>query len=349
MTTRTLIVALLLGASVAGGSQLMKLQLTASPEQQVSEVLVLMQDVPRGKMRKPEMLATRKYLTSALPFGGINKMEDAVGRVSTIALRKGVLFENALAPKGSLAGLQGMIPDNKRAFMIRTPNVASGLAGLVQPGDHVDVLLTVDHDADDEDTGGGAVVTLLQDIEVLAVDQHLDGAVAAPVSEKKKSNGAAPQVAIKSVTLIASPADAMRLSLAQTKGTLQLSLRSPGAPSDDDGIGLVAVTFNDLLGRAKKVVHAKAEQLVADTRSVAKERQPTEVAAPVAPMPPAPPVTPVLAAAEQLQVAKLPEPPSLPPIVMFEGNSWSSIDLSLVQGRHSVSRYAPIPSALRAK
>ena len=306
-----------------------------------------MQDVARGKTIKAEMVAKRSYAASSLPFGVVSKLEDAVGRVSTLALRKGVLFENALAPKGSLAGLQGMIPEGKRAFTIRTPNVASGVAGLVQPGDHVDVLLTVDHDEEGEDTGGGAVVTLLQDIEVLAVDQHLDGSVAPPTTEKSKGRTSAAPAGIKSVTLVASPQDAMRLSLAQSKGTLQLSLRSPGNESDQDMSSVVAVTFNDLLGRAKKVVHANNEVLVADKREVAEEVKPVEVAASVAPVPP---VVPVIAkTAEVVQVAKLPEPPGLPPIVMYEGNSRSSIDLSLVQGRHYVSRYAPTVAAYSSK
>ena len=311
MTTRTLILALFFGASVAAGSQLMKLQLTAVPDQQMTEVLVLMQDVPRGKTLKAEMLAKRNYAASTLPFGVISKLEDAVGRVSTVALRKGVLFENALAPKGSLAGLQGMIPEGKRAFTIRTPNVASGVAGLVQPGDHVDVLLTVDRDDEDEDTGGGAVVTLLQDIEVLAVDQHLDGSVAPPTSEKSKGRSVATPAGIESVTLIASPGEAMRLSLAQSKGTLQLSLRSPGNESDQDLSGVVAVTFNDLLGRGKKVVQANIERVVADSRDAAEERRPKEAATPAAPVVPA--VAAVTQPAEVLQVAKLPEPPALPP------------------------------------
>ncbi len=331
MTKRTLILALLFGASVAAGSQLLKLQLTTEPEQKMSEVLVLMQDIPRGKTLTAEMFGKRKYLTSALPFGVVSKLEDAVGRISGMALRKGVLLENTLATKGASAGLQGMIPDGKRAFTIRTPNVASGVAGLVQPGDHVDVLLTVDESNTDDETGGGAVVTLLRNIEVLAVDQQLDGLAAAPAADKSRGRTSASQPGIKSVTLIASPDDAMRLSLAQSKGTLQLSLRSPGSTSDESMVSTVAITFNDLLGRTKK--------LLRDVPSTDEKREPKEERRATEPVVPATPARDVFAA--DVQVAKAPEPPALPPIVMYQGNSRSTVDVSLVQGRQYVSRFAP--------
>lgn len=343
MTTRTLILALLFGVSVAGGSQLMKMQLTATPDQQLSEVIVLLQDVPRGKTLKSEMLSKKNYQANALPYGVIGTMEDAVGRVSTVALRKGVLFENSLAPKGSLAGLQGMIPEGMRAFTVRTPNVASGLAGLVQPGDRVDVLLTVDDDHEAEDSGGAAVVTLLRDIEVLAVDQVLDGSAPPPTTSKTKTRAVATVAAIKSVTLIATPNDAMRLSLAQTKGTLQLSLRSPGDEPVDDSTEVRAITFNDLLGRTKKVVTTVIAQASHEEKPEVKEvPRPAEV---VAPEPPVAPVREPRIA--DVQIAKVPEPPALPPIVMYEGNSRSSINLSLVQGRQFVSRYAPSVPGLK--
>lgn len=326
MTKRTLILSLLFGASVAAGGQLLKWQLTVSPDQKMTEVIVLMRDVPRGKTLTAEMLTKRKYLASALPFGVVSNMDEAVGRVTSVAIRTGVLLENTMAPKGTLAGLQGMIPEGKRAFTIRTPNVASGVAGLVQPGDRVDVLLTVDGEEIDDDTGGATMVTLLRDIEVLAVDQHLDGSAATPPpSEKSRGRASSMQAAIKSVTLIASPDQAMRLGLAQSKGTLQLSLRSPGSTPEDDFGGVVAITFNDLLGRTKKVLRKDSDRSVSENRDSAGDRRTTEPAAPV------------------------PEPPALPPIVMLRGTSRSTVSVSLVQGRQSAGQSVSAPNLTSAQ
>ena len=154
MTKRTLVLALLFGTSVAFGSYLLKWQFTNSPDSRLSDVVVLTKDVPKGAVLSAEMLGSRKYASNALPFGVVGKLDDAIGRVSHVSIQKGVLLENHLAPKGTMAGLTGLIPAGMRAFTIHTPSVASGLAGLVQPNDHVDVLLTIDKEDRDRCLGG---------------------------------------------------------------------------------------------------------------------------------------------------------------------------------------------------
>ena len=56
-----------------------------------------------------------------------------------------------------------------------SPGLSAGLsvAGFILPGNKVDVLLNLRGNANDE-TGGGSTTTLLQSIEILAVDQRLD-------------------------------------------------------------------------------------------------------------------------------------------------------------------------------
>jgi pilus assembly protein CpaB len=84
------------------------------------------------------------------------------------------------------------------------------------PGDRVDVLLTMSSDHNDG-TGGGTTTTLLQNVEVMAVDQ----AVEAPAENKVDLKE------LRSVTLQVAPEQALILSLGQNKGILHLSLRNP--------------------------------------------------------------------------------------------------------------------------
>src|SRR5437879_8830127 len=104
-----------------------------------------------------------------------------------------------------------------RAFTIPTTNVASGVAGFVMPGNRVDVLLTMNGVGTREQTGGGVTTTLLQNIEILAVDQRID----APVDNKVDP------AQLRSVTLLVTPEEAARLDLGQNRGSLHLSLRNP--------------------------------------------------------------------------------------------------------------------------
>ena len=93
------------------------------------------------------------------------------------------------------------------------------------------VLLTVNSSAD---TGGGPVtVTLLQAVEILAVDQKLD----APTKNKVDTAD------FQSVTLLVTPNQASKLSLAGNKGTLQLALRNG---EDHDAAGSGPITMADL-------------------------------------------------------------------------------------------------------
>ena len=55
------------------------------------------------------------------------------------------------------------MPAGLRAFTIRTPNIASGVAGFILPGNFVDVLLTVDKVGGE----GGATIRLMPRVEVL--------------------------------------------------------------------------------------------------------------------------------------------------------------------------------------
>lgn len=316
MTKRTLALALLFGTSVAFGSYLLKWQFTNSPESRVSEVVVLMDDIPKGAVLSAEMLASRQYSSIALPFGIVSKLDDAIGRVSQVSVRKGVLLESHLAPKGTMGGLTGLIPAGMRAFTIHTPSVASGLAGLVQPSDHVDVLLTIDREDRDSPGGGATAVSLLRDMVVLAVDQKVE---VLPVAEPEnfRGRGSAMQpAAIKSVTLLATPDQAMRLGLAQTMGTLQLSLRNPESVPEDSG-QMASITFNQLLGREE--ARGRAVQVVTPTPPA----QPVEEVAPVR--------TPV----EE-------QPPALPPIMLYAGTSRSVIPLHSVFGRQSSEPVQPV-------
>ena len=111
------------------------------------------------------------------------------------------------------ASLASRLEVGMRAYTIRA-SLWSGLAGLMLPGDNVDVLLTVTDQATAKEIGA-VTVTLIQGVEVLAVDQLLE----TPASNKTEPS---PQHA---VTLAVTPIQAARLALAETKGTLSLSLR----------------------------------------------------------------------------------------------------------------------------
>ena len=131
------------------------------------------------------------------------------------------LLEDKLAPKGSRGSMAWVTKPGMRAFTIHTPSLASGVAGFVMPGDRVDVLLTMGGETRTA-PAAAARVTLLQNIEVMAVDQTIE----APAENKVDINHAPvgdPQV---------TPDQSLKLELGQNRGTLHLSLRNPEDSED---------------------------------------------------------------------------------------------------------------------
>jgi pilus assembly protein CpaB len=207
------VLALVFGGSAAVGVR----QYTGAgtTPREVVQVVVAKMNIPRGMLVTADQIKTREYPKEVLPAEAILKTDDVMDRSTlTPIVKDEPLLESKLSPKGQ-RGLASVVAEGMRAFTINT-NVASGVAGFILPGNKVDVLLTVASGANDM-TGGGVTTTLLQNVEILAVDQRVE----APAENKVNSNE------LRSVTLLVTPSQAAKLSLGQNKGTLYLALRNP--------------------------------------------------------------------------------------------------------------------------
>ena len=174
-------------------------------------VVVAAQDIPRGASITGDLVKTREYPKGMLPPGTLANVADAVDRAVFVPLVKDEpVLEGKLAPKGAKRGMAALVPNGLRAFTIHTPSVASGVGGFILPGDKVDVLFTMDGKRDTLTT------TLLQNLEILAVDQRIDAPADNRIDPKQ----------LHSVTLLVTPDQAARLGLAQNKGSLHLALRN---------------------------------------------------------------------------------------------------------------------------
>lgn len=235
MGSRTILIGLLAivaGVAAAIGARQLVRQWEPPAAEEMVSVVTMMSNVERWEIVGEEDMGVVNWPKNKVPEGAAVDMKEIAGRFALTALYKGQpVFENALAPPDTVAGLASLVPKGKRAFTILTPTIASGVAGFVLPGNKVDVLLTVSGSS--QEAGGAVTVTLLQSVEILAVDQLLD----APAENRVKTN------ALKSVTLLVTPEQAAKLSLAQNKGTLELALRNP---DDLTAAENVPVTVADL-------------------------------------------------------------------------------------------------------
>jgi pilus assembly protein CpaB len=124
--------------------------------------------------------------------------------------------------RGSLVGpqdrgfLAAALTAGMRAITVPV-NTSSGVAGFVFPGDHVDLVLT----SNVEGGGDGPTLkvseTIIRNIRVLATDQRTD---------EKDKDGKTTVKTFSNVTLEVTPRIAEKIAVAQSLGTLSLSLRS---------------------------------------------------------------------------------------------------------------------------
>jgi pilus assembly protein CpaB len=174
-------------------------------------VVVALENIPRGASITANLVKTRDYPKGMLPPGALARVEDVLDRAVFVPMLKDEpVLDGKLAPKGAKRGMAALVPNGMRAFTIHTPSVASGVAGFILPGNKVDVLLTM------EGRHGSITTTLVQNLEILAVDQRID-----PPADNRVDPSQ-----LRSVTLLVTPDQAARLGLAQNKGALHLSLRN---------------------------------------------------------------------------------------------------------------------------
>jgi pilus assembly protein CpaB len=222
MQIRTIVLgvlALTCGASaVVGVNQLSRQWETPTSLVETVDVVTAVTDVSRGSLLSSKVLSLRKWPKEMVPLGALTSIADASERSVLVPLVKGEpVLESKLASKDAGRGLAAMIPKGMRAFTIQTPTAVAGVGGFILPGDNVDVLLTTTSSGPTDPTGGGATATLLQNVRILAVAQHLDAPDENKVDPKE----------MNSVTLLVTPEQAAKLDLGMNKGTLHLSLRNP--------------------------------------------------------------------------------------------------------------------------
>lgn len=183
-----------------------------SPAGETLEIVVAAADLPLGTRLTPEMLTLARFFKNTLPTGYFTKIESLNGRVVLTSLKKNEpVLESRLAPtEVNTGGISAIIPAGKRAIAVKGDQVI-GLSGLIQPGNRVDVLVSINDPATNTDI----TKIVLQDVPVLATNTKM---------EKDAKGEAAP---VDVYTLEVTPEEGERLALAANQGRLQFALRNP--------------------------------------------------------------------------------------------------------------------------
>lgn len=223
-------------------------------------VLVAKKSIPPGSTLENEMIDEKKVPKEYMDANALapKDRELVLGQTVSIGLKAGQQISWADLGVREAEGLSGIIKEGERAITIPVDEV-TGVAGLLSPNDHVDILGTFHTPSEmkkkiNVKTGvfykEGSykaktnTVTLLQNVTILAAGTQLGA-----VYEEDTSMGAAvpkgpagvlgvesamgsrirrrSEKRYRTVTLLVTPLEAQILTYARSKGSLSLSLRNP--------------------------------------------------------------------------------------------------------------------------
>jgi len=219
-------VALLLAAGAALASYL---ALSRAPARQegreeamakTATVVVAARSLPQGATLTEGDVELRQAPVEAVAEGALADVREALGRVTLYPLARGEqVLRGKLLPQGAAPGdAAAALPPGKVGMAVKVaPETAAG--GLLRPGDRVDVVAALP-----AGTGGQEVwvaCTVAREVAVLAVGQE----VARPGEEGGLARGGKGDREAATVTLAASPEQALAIWAAAQRGRLTLALR----------------------------------------------------------------------------------------------------------------------------
>jgi len=211
-------VALVMGAFVSS-LVYRKLQSGRSPNAGPGEdVLVAADDLQVGTKIEDKDTKFVHFPSANLPAGVFHRKDKVLGRGVVVPIARGeFILTSKLAGENAGYGLPALIPPGMRAVSVRV-NDTTSVAGFVQPGTRVDVLLTGNPEGSSEQQ----TTTILENVAVVATGQRM---------ERNAAGEARPTPVI---TLLVSPDDAQKLTLASNQGHIQLALRNPLDTKEED-------------------------------------------------------------------------------------------------------------------
>ena len=236
---------LLAAAVLALGARAVYVNRTQAPPPPVVEIPVLVSaaDLPAGLLLREADLAWRPYPEGEVPRGALRQGSPGAELSGALVRRRvaeGTVLTAADIIRSDAPGfLAAVLKPGMRAVSVPIDDV-SGNAGLIQPGDAVDLILTQRLDRSGESGGGrrnDSVVseTVVENARVIAVGSSFQ---ATDANTNTRSGRA------RTVTLEVDPRAAEAVTVSAELGSLSLALRSfaldRSAAAEPDSASVVA-------------------------------------------------------------------------------------------------------------
>ncbi len=232
--------------SLIAGAAAPQAQAAAAPAPVVidgPEVLVATRALPVGTILDATALKFQPWPKELVENAYFQKqttdMAKLLGTVVRLPITAGQpVTQGQLVKPGDRGFLAAALGPGMRAVTVPV-SAQTSVAGFVFPGDHIDLLLTQSVGGANDGPALKATETVIRNLRVLATDQR--------TSNNKDEAGNTVVQAFSNVTVEATPRIAEQIAVAQTIGTLSLSLRSiaDNASELEQAIASGAVSVGD--------------------------------------------------------------------------------------------------------
>lgn len=223
--------------------------------EEMVEVLQAALEIQPGEMLNETNVRPVKVNINACPEGVVTELTQVQERSLKVPAMPGDwILVSKLTEKGEI-GAAANIPEGMRAITIPV-DATQTHSGMLRPGNRVDIMLTYDSRETGGNGRGQIAKTILQYVEVFAVDDRIYG-----IDKTGEASGGA-----KNISVLVTPEQAGLLRLAEKVGRLSTALRSN---SDKTEVVASEIT-SDVLGsnqdgnnlNASSVMQAREENLL---------------------------------------------------------------------------------------
>lgn len=220
------------------------------------------------------MVTLQEWPKDKIPPGALSDLAELEGRrPRTLIVAGDAILEAKLLAQGEVNDPIGEIPPGMRLKTISV-DAEKSAAGLLSPGDRVDIQF-FSIPRNNRNSGTPRMRVILQNIRVYAVDQMV----------QRTSDGAEGRTVAKTISLLLTPEQANKISLAEQLGELSLIPRSPDDEATTDATELSLEdlwTDRDSSNTRKREQNREASEnkggflsnLVVAMRKAASERPP---------------------------------------------------------------------------
>jgi pilus assembly protein CpaB len=184
---------------------------------QTRPVLVAIHDIPARAAATSDLFSVEQRIATQLDSDAISDPKELAGNYTLVAIPAGSVATRSKISLASAETLPARLPVGMRAVSVAIDNV-KGIAGLVTPGDRVDVIADVSGVAGRAPRG----VAIIRGAMVLAMGSDVSTTTAGPPGPLS-----APGAALTTITLAVTPNEADVLIGADLNSTLRFALRNP--------------------------------------------------------------------------------------------------------------------------